>query len=89
MLKRFVEERFDKRSGVTPLRRLELETRDGIFQEDWQYLRAKVDEVHLVDPVSREELFTDDDGDLDTVDPQHAADADADGEDDWTIEEMP
>jgi hypothetical protein len=84
LLKRFVDGRLDKYNRITPLRRLELESRDRITRGEWQYLRAKVDKIFLMDPVANGEGYTDEDGDSDT---QQAAGADADGEDDWTTEE--
>ena len=58
-----MEERFGEHSGVASLRRLELKSRVGITHEEWQYLRAKVDEVVLTDPEAREGDFTDEDDD--------------------------
>ena len=82
-----MDRRFDRHNGVTPLRRLELGSKDGIARKEWQDLQAKVDEVLLTDPEAKEEEYTDEDGDLDTIDPQQAEGADTDGEDDWTTEE--
>jgi len=82
-----VDRRFDGRNGVTPLRRLELQSKEGITRKEWQYLQAKVDEVCLTDPEAKEEDYTDEGDDLDTNDPQQASGADADGESDWTTEE--
>jgi hypothetical protein len=82
-----VDERYNKRSSFTLLRRLELESKDGISHEEWQYLRARVDEVILTCPEAREEEYTDEDEGLDAIDPQLAAGADTGGENDWTTEE--
>ncbi len=58
-----MEERSDEHSGVASLRRLELKCKAGITHEEWQYLRAKVDEVVLTDPEAREAEYTDEDDD--------------------------
>lgn len=79
--------RFDKHNGVTPLRRLEIGSKDGITRKEWQYLTAKVDKVFLTDLEAYEEYYTDEDEDLDTNDLQQASGSDTDGEDNWTTEE--
>jgi hypothetical protein len=58
-----VDERSDERSGVAPLQRLELKSKVGITHEEWQYLRATVNEVVLTDPEAREGECTDEDDD--------------------------
>lgn len=63
MLKRFVEERFDEGSGIAPLQRLEVKSKVGITHEEWQYLRATVNEVVLTDPDARGGEYTDEDDD--------------------------
>jgi len=82
-----VDGRFDKHNGVTPLRRLEIGSKDGITRKEWQYLTAKVDKVFLTDLEAYEEYYTDEDEDLDTNDLQQASGSDTDGEDNWTTEE--
>lgn len=79
--------RFNKHNGVTPLRRLELGSKEGITRKEWQYLTSKVDEVFLTDPGANEEDYTDEDEDLDANDLQQVSGTDTDGEDDWTTEE--
>ena len=60
-----MDERSDERSGVAKLRRLELKSKVGITHEEWQYLRATVDEVVLTDPEAKEGEYTDEDEDDD------------------------
>lgn len=82
-----MDRRLDKHNGATPLRRLELGSKEGITRNEWQYLMGKVDEVSLTDPETNEEGYTDEDEDSDTNGSQQALDADTDGEDDWTTDE--
>lgn len=58
-----MEERSNERIGFEPLRRLELKCKAGVTLEEWQYLRAKVDEVVLTDPEATEGEYTDEDDD--------------------------
>ena len=86
MLVRFVADRFAKLNGVTPLRRLELASKQRITRKEWEYLQATVDEVLVTDPDIEGDFWTHDDEPWGMIELQQATGSDRD-DDGWASEE--